>query len=305
MHARTAPRPHLHDLPLILVASPPDPAGEPAASPVAAVAVGPIQIGGPSLALIAGPCAIEDRDTVLAAARGLAAICDRAGVPLVFKASFDKANRTSGRSPRGVGLNAGLEILAEVRREIGAPITTDLHDPAQAEPVAEVADLLQIPAFLCRQTDLLVAAGRTGRPVNIKKGPFLAPDAVSHALDKALGAGAAGVMVTERGTTFGHGDLVVDFRSLLWMRRHGAPVVFDATHASQRPILGGDRTGGDRGVGVALGRAAVAVGVDALFAEVHPDPARAQSDADVQLPLGSFASILDGWIRIDRARRTR
>jgi 2-dehydro-3-deoxyphosphooctonate aldolase (KDO 8-P synthase) len=267
------------------------------------VDVGGVELGGPRLALIAGPCAIEDPETTLAAARGLAAICGALGVPWVFKASFDKANRTSGSSFRGVGLGPGLDVLRAVRAELGVPVTTDVHEPHQVEAVAEVAELLQIPAFLCRQTDLLVAAGRTGRAVNVKKGPFLAPLDLGHAVEKAAGAGARGVLVTERGTTFGCGDLVVDFRSLVWLRQLGVPVVFDATHAAQRPAAHGDRSGGDRTLGIALGRAAVAVGVDALFAEVHPDPARARSDADTQLPLDGFREVLAGWLAVDEVSR--
>ncbi|MEZ4239894.1 MAG: 3-deoxy-8-phosphooctulonate synthase [Myxococcota bacterium] len=267
------------------------------------VDVGGVRFGGPQLALVAGPCAIEDAETTLSAARGLAAIARELGVPWVFKASFDKANRTSGGSFRGVGLTEGLAVLRAVRDELGVPVTTDVHEPGQAEAVAEVAALLQIPAFLCRQTDLLVAAGRTGRAVNVKKGPFLAPRDLGHAVEKAAAAGAGGVLVTERGTTFGYGDLVVDFRSLVWLRELGVPVVFDATHSAQRPAAHGDRSGGDRALGVALGRAAAAVGVDALFAEVHPDPARARSDADTQLPLGGFRDVLRSWLAVDAAQR--
>ncbi|MEQ1502241.1 MAG: 3-deoxy-8-phosphooctulonate synthase [Myxococcota bacterium] len=268
------------------------------------VDVGGVRIGGGALALIAGPCVIEDRDTVLAAARGLSALCRSAGIPLVFKASFDKANRTSGRSFRGLGLDAGLAVLRAVKDELGLPITTDVHEPGQADAVAAVADLLQVPAFLCRQTDLLTACGATGRAVNVKKGPFVAPLDLGHAVDKVRAAGAAGVLVTERGTTFGYHDLVVDFRSLIWLRSLGVPVVFDATHSAQRPGALGDRSGGDRTLAVALGRAACAIGVDAVFAEVHPDPSRARSDADTQLPLDGFGAVLAGWAAIARLAGT-
>lgn len=265
------------------------------------VDIGPVTVGGGGLVLIAGPCVIEDEATVLEAARGLVRICGSLGVPLIFKASFDKANRTSGRSFRGAGLDEGLRILDRVKAELGIPVTTDVHEPHQAEPIARTVDLLQIPAFLCRQTDLLVACGRTGRAVNVKKGPFVAPLDLGHAVDKLRDAGAGGILLTERGTTFGYHDLVVDFRALVWMRELGVPVVFDATHSAQRPGANGDRSGGDRRFALPLGRAAAAVGVDALFAEVHPDPARARSDADTQLPLATFAEVLASWLAVHRA----
>jgi 2-dehydro-3-deoxyphosphooctonate aldolase (KDO 8-P synthase) len=265
---------------------------------VTAVQVGPLSVGGGQLALIAGPCAIEDEETTLAAARGLHEVTRALGVPWIFKASFDKANRTSGSSFRGVGIEEGLRVLARLKAELGCPVTTDVHEPAQAERVAEVVDLLQVPAFLCRQTDLLVACGRTGRAVNIKKGQFLAPLDMGHALDKVRQAGASGVLLTERGTSFGYHDLVVDYRGLVWMRSLGVPIVFDATHSTQRPSAHGDRSGGDHTLAMALGSAAVAVGVDAIFAEVHPDPARARSDADTQLPLAGFTPVLRRWLAL-------
>jgi 2-dehydro-3-deoxyphosphooctonate aldolase (KDO 8-P synthase) len=246
---------------------------------------------------------IEDEATVLETARGLVRICGDLGVPLIFKASFDKANRTSGHSFRGTGLDEGLRILALVKAELGVPVTTDVHEPHQAEPIAEIVDLLQVPAFLCRQTDLLVACARTGRPVNVKKGPFLAPRDLGPAVDKLRDAGAGGVLLTERGTTFGYHDLVVDFRSLVWMRELGVPVVFDATHSAQKPAAHGDRSGGERRFALTLGRAAAAVGVDALFAEVHPDPRRARSDAETQLPLASFGDVLRSWLSVHRSER--
>jgi len=255
----------------------------------AQVQVGPTTIGDGGLTLIAGPCVLEERDRVLRIAEGLRHHADAAGLPLVFKASFDKANRTSLGSYRGPGLDAGLALLAEVRERFDVPVTTDVHEPAQAAAVAQVADLLQIPAFLCRQTDLLRAAAATGRPVNVKKGQFLAPSAVGPLVEKL--AGAAGVLLTERGTSFGHGDLVVDYRGLPEMRRF-APVVFDCTHSTQRPGAHGGRSGGDRSLALPLARAAVAVGIDALFAEVHDDPAAARSDADTQLPLGALPHLL-------------
>lgn len=255
------------------------------------VSVGPVRFGGGSLAVIAGPCMLETEELALEVARALVGVSRSTGLSVVFKGSFDKANRTSGTSPRGPGLSRGLAILAAVREETGLPVTTDLHEPGQAESVAEVVDLLQIPAFLCRQTDLLVAAGGTGRPVNLKKGPFLAPTAVAPAADKLREAGADGVMVTERGTTFGHGDLVVDFRGLRWMSELGLPVVFDATHAVQRPATVAGASGGDRRLAPGLARAAVALGVDAVFCEVHPNPPAALSDAATQLPLAWAPSL--------------
>lgn len=250
------------------------------------VRVGPHRVGGDGgLVVIAGPCMLESEARVLTVARGLLDASRASGLPVIFKGSFDKANRTSADSPRGPGLARGLEMLALVQTETGLPVTTDLHEPGQAEAVAEVVDLIQIPAFLCRQTDLLVAAGGTGRPVNLKKGPFLAPTAVAPAVDKLAGAGAPGVMVTERGTTFGHGDMVVDFRGLAWMRELGIPVVFDATHSVQRPATTSGTSGGERRLAPGLARAAVAMGVDAVFCEIHDEPEVALSDAATQLPL--------------------
>ncbi len=213
-----------------------------------------------------------------------------AGRPLVFKASFDKANRSSLDAFRGPGLQEGLRLLAEVKERTGLAITTDVHEPGQCEAVAQVADLIQIPAFLARQTDLITAAAATGRPVNIKKGQFLAPSAMAHAADKARRAGDGGVLLTERGTSFGYGDLVVDMRAITLMSRF-APVVFDATHSVQQP--GDGVTGGQREFVLPLVRAAVAVGAHAVFAEVHPDPDRARSDAGSQWPLQRVSEIWD------------
>ncbi len=256
------------------------------------VRVGGVAVGDGALVLIAGPCVLEEPERVLRIARGLRDAAGAAGVPLVFKASFDKANRTSVGAFRGPGLEAGLELLARVRAEVGLPVTTDVHEPWQAERVAEVVDLLQVPAFLCRQTDLLVACGRTGRPVNVKRGQFADPRSMGHAVDKVRSAGDGGVLLTERGTSFGHGDLVVDPRALVWLREHGVPVVFDATHSAQRPSALGDRSGGDRELVPALARAAVAVGVDAVFLEVHDDPGSARSDAATQWPLDRVPGLL-------------
>ncbi len=245
---------------------------------------------GAPLALIAGPCVIESAESCLEQARAVAAIAREAEFPLVFKASFDKANRTSMNSYRGPGFEEGLNILASVRRELGLPVVTDIHTPDQAERAGEVVDIIQVPAFLCRQTDVLTAAGRTGKPVNVKKGQFLAPDQMAHAVAKVLagveraGVAAGGVILTERGTTFGHGDLVVDMRGLAVMRRTGWPVVFDGTHSVQKPGGLGSASGGERDMVPVLVRAAVAAGIDGLFIETHPEPQKALSDAACVLP---------------------
>jgi 2-dehydro-3-deoxyphosphooctonate aldolase (KDO 8-P synthase) len=240
--------------------------------------VGRAQVGpGHPLLLIAGPCVIEGEAQTIAAARKVAEVARRQGLSAVFKCSFDKANRTSGKSFRGPGLTQGLRVLAKVKEETGLPVLTDVHEPAQCAKVAEVADVLQIPAFLCRQTDLLLAAAATGRPVNVKKGQFLAPTDMKNVVAKLVEAGCRDVLLTERGATFGYHDLVVDFRGLVAMRKF-APVCFDATHSVQQPGGQGDRTGGDRSLAPPLARAAAAVGIDALFCEVHEDPDRALSD---------------------------
>ncbi len=253
------------------------------------VNVGGVVIGGGRpFALIAGPCVIESVDHALRTAHSLAVACRARDIPLVYKSSFDKANRTSGSSFRGVGIELGLAALARVRREIGIPVTTDIHEPAQAAIVAKVVDLIQIPAFLCRQTDLVVAAGATGKPVNLKKAQHMAPGDMKFAAEKVKSR----VLLTERGTAFGYGDLVVDFRSLAEMRQT-APVVLDVTHSAQRRE--GAITGGDRALAEMYGRAGLAVGVDAIFAEVHPDPARAPSDAATQIPMDQLDRILGSW----------
>ncbi|HEX9602520.1 MAG TPA: 3-deoxy-8-phosphooctulonate synthase [Myxococcales bacterium] len=240
--------------------------------------VGRAEVGpGHPLLLIAGPCVIEGEAQTLAAARKVADVAQRHGLPAVFKCSFDKANRTSGKSFRGPGLTQGLRVLARVKQETGLPVLTDVHEVAQCAPAAEVADVLQIPAFLCRQTDLLLAAGGTGRAVNVKKGQFLAPSDMKNVVAKLLEAGCRDMLLTERGVTFGYHDLVVDFRGLIALRKL-APVCFDATHSVQQPGGQGDRTGGDRTLAPPLARAAAAVGIDALFCEVHEDPDRALSD---------------------------
>jgi len=256
--------------------------------------VGSIPVGeGHPLALIAGPCVIEGEAFALRHADRLREIAARHGLPLIFKSSFDKANRTSGKSFRGPGLTEGLRMLAKVKRETGLPLLTDVHQENQIGPAAEVVDVLQIPAFLCRQTDLLLAAGRSGRAVNVKKGQFLAPDEMKNAVDKLAEAGCRDVLITERGSTFGYHNLVVDMRGLLEMRAF-APVCFDATHSVQRPGggAGGTTTGGDRRLAPPLARAATAVGIDALFCEVHEAPEQAKSDGPNSLTFEQWDELL-------------
>lgn len=259
--------------------------------------------GGAPLALIAGPCVIESERHVLTMARALARLAAEAGVPFIFKSSFDKANRSSAGSFRGPGLKEGLRILKVVQSEVAVPVLSDIHEPAQAEAAAEVLDILQIPAFLCRQTDLLTAAGRTGKPVNIKKGQFLSPWEMQNAVDKVRSAGNERVLVTERGSSFGYQNLVVDFRSLVVMRETGCPIVMDATHSVQHPGGLGDRSGGDALYIPFLARAAAAVGIDALFCEVHDDPAAAKSDGPNSLPLDAVAPLLRQVVAIDAVVR--
>lgn len=269
--------------------------------PERTVAVGSKILGDGELFLIAGPCVLEDRDLVLSTAESLAAFARARDLPFIFKSSFDKANRTSGGSFRGPGMDEGLDLLGEVRAELGVPVITDVHLPDQCATVAEVADMLQIPAFLCRQTDLLVAASETGKPVNVKKGQFLSPWDMKHAAQKCGEAGASGVLVTERGSSFGYGRLVVDMAGLAHMRATGCPVVFDATHSVQLPGGLGGRTGGDRELVPHLARAAVATGwVDGLFFEVHPDPDQAPSDGPNMVRLDRFADILDSILAVHR-----
>lgn len=260
--------------------------------------------GGAPLAFIAGPCVIESERHVLLMAHALRKAADAAGVPFIFKSSFDKANRSSAGSFRGPGLLEGLRILKAVKSEVGVPVLSDIHEPSQAGPAAEVLDILQIPAFLCRQTDLLVAAGRTGRPVNIKKGQFLSPGEIRNAVDKVRSAGNERVLVTERGASFGYQNLVVDFRSLVVMKETGCPVVMDATHSVQHPGGLGDRSGGDARFIPFLARAAAAVGIDALFCEVHDDPRAAKSDGPNSLPLGAVGELLRQVIAIDAIVRS-
>jgi 2-dehydro-3-deoxyphosphooctonate aldolase (KDO 8-P synthase) len=277
-------------------------------TPTREVAVGPVRIGGGQpLALIGGPCAIENEKHALMTAERLAGIAAARGVPFVYKSSYDKANRSSVGSYRGPGLVEGLRILDRVRTAVGVPVLSDVHQVSEVGPAAEVLDVLQIPAFLCRQTDLLLAAGRSGKPVNVKKGQFVAPRDMGNVVEKLLSTGNAAVLLTERGTSFGYNNLVVDFRSLADMRELGYPVVFDATHAVQLPGAGGSRSGGERKYVPALARAAVAFGVDALFMEMHEDPDRTMadgrplSDGPNMLRIDDLPRLLDDLLAIRQA----
>lgn len=266
---------------------------------IAPVAIGPYRCGpGQPLLLIAGPCVLETPDRTREIAEKLQTLSERADVNVVFKASFDKANRTSLAARRGPGIEEGLRMLEQVTAETGLPTTTDIHLPDQAAAVAEVCSLLQIPAFLARQTDLLVAAAATGRPVNVKKGQFMSPDDMQYVVEKLKHSDAAGVLLCERGTFFGYGRLVNDMQSLPLMRALGVPVVFDATHSVQRPGGLGGATGGNREMVEPLARAAIAIGVDALFFETHPDPATSPSDGPNMIPLSQFPQLVDRLLRI-------
>jgi 2-dehydro-3-deoxyphosphooctonate aldolase (KDO 8-P synthase) len=272
--------------------------------PVNAVQLGPVTVGGGApLVLVAGPCVIESEAHAIGLAHAIKAIAARVGVPYVFKASFDKANRTSITSFRGPGLDEGLRVLARVKADAGVPILTDIHDAAQAAPVAEVADVLQIPAFLSRQTDLIVAAARTGRAVNIKKGQFLAPLDVRHAVRKVTDAGNPNVVVTERGFSFGYNNLVVDMRAFPMMRELGWPVIFDVTHSLQLPGGGDGVTAGLAQYITPLASAGVAAGVDGVFLEVHEDPSKAKSDAQNALALDRLEALLRRLVRLDAIAR--
>jgi 2-dehydro-3-deoxyphosphooctonate aldolase (KDO 8-P synthase) len=251
-----------------------------------------VTIGGRDPTFILGPCVIESEKFVRRMAQKIAKICDAENISFVFKASYDKANRTSVKSFRGIGARDGCEILASISRELKIPVTTDVHSPAEAEMAGEFIDLLQIPAFLCRQTDLLRAAAETGRAVNVKKGQFLAPWDVKNIAEKLEKFGATQFLFTERGTTFGYNNLVADFRSLAWIREAGFRVIFDATHSVQRPAGAGDSTSGDGELAPVLARAAMAAGCDGIFMEVHENPAHALSDGPNQLPLKSLPKIL-------------
>ncbi|MGE4221271.1 MAG: 3-deoxy-8-phosphooctulonate synthase [Alphaproteobacteria bacterium] len=257
------------------------------------------------LTLIAGPCAVESRQHALETARALAEIAARLGIGLIYKSSFDKANRTSVDSPRGIGMADGLSILAEVRETVGCPVLTDVHEPQQCAPVAEAVDVLQIPAFLCRQTDLLVAAGKTGRAVNVKKGQFLAPWDMANVVRKIAATGNPNTLVCERGASFGYNALVSDMRSLPILAATGCPVVFDATHSVQQPGGQGSVSGGQREFVPVLARAAVAIGVAAVFMETHQDPDRAPSDGPNMVKLQDLPDILETLTAFDKLAKAR
>jgi 2-dehydro-3-deoxyphosphooctonate aldolase (KDO 8-P synthase) len=257
--------------------------------------------GGSPLLWIAGPCVIESRDQTLSIADTLARLADRLGIQLVFKASFDKANRSSGKSFRGPGIDAGLKVLADVKTMTGLPVTTDVHETTQVSPVAQVVDLIQIPAFLARQTYLLLAAGRSGKPVNVKKGQFMAPWDMRNVVAKMDEVGNPNLLLTERGSTFGYGNLVADMRAIPWMQDLGRPVIFDATHSVQTPGSQGDRTGGDRRMVAYLARAAVAAGCDGVFVETHPRPDTAPSDGPNMIALDDLPRLIEQCTRIRQA----
>jgi 2-dehydro-3-deoxyphosphooctonate aldolase (KDO 8-P synthase) len=262
-----------------------------------------VEFGGERLAVIGGPCVIESLDLCRTVAGRLVEICARLDIGCVFKASFDKANRTSVESFRGPGIEKGLEILAQIRTEFGVPVLTDVHETWQADPAGQTVDILQIPAFLCRQTDLLLACGRTGKTVNVKKGQFVAPHDMVNAVRKIESTGNRRILLSERGSSFGYNQLVADMTSIPVMRETGYPVVFDATHSVQRPGGLGNASGGNRQFIPTLVKAAVAAGADALFLETHPDPDRALSDAASQLPLDELEGLLKSALRVWEAVR--
>lgn len=257
------------------------------------IRVGPVTIGDGSLTVIAGPCLAESEALCDEVCGSLKELCRELGLPYVFKASYDKANRSSVQTERGSGIDVGLGILRAIARRFEVPTTTDVHLPAEAAIAAEVVDLIQIPAFLSRQSDMLEAAAKTGKPVNVKKGQFLAPWDAKNIVDKLRAFGANGILLTERGVTFGYNALVVDMPGLEIMRSFGVPVCFDATHSAQRPGAGGTFSGGARDTVPAMTRAAVAVGIDAVFVEVHPNPAKALSDSETQWPLARARELLE------------
>ena len=263
--------------------------------------IGEHVIGTGNLTVMAGPCSLESLELGLEVARTMKALCAERGLPYVFKASFDKANRTSIHTWRGPGLEKGLSQLAQIKQEVGVPILTDIHESCQAEPVGRVADVLQIPAFLCRQTDLLVAAAKTGKIINIKKAQFLAPEDMAYAAAKCREAGNDRVILCERGTMMGYHRLVVDMTGLPAMRELGYPIMFDATHSVQRPGGLGGMSGGDYRLALPLARAAAAVGIDALFAETHPNPKEAKSDGPNMIPLSEMGDFLDQVLAIHNA----
>jgi len=270
---------------------------------VRTVTVGAVRVGGPALALIAGPCVIESERLCLRVAEALRELTARLRMPFIFKASYDKANRSSVRSFRGLGMAAGLKVLAKVKASVGVPVLTDVHCVEEVAAAAEVCDVLQIPAFLCRQTDLLVAVAKSGRVANVKKGQFLAPGDMKNVVEKVENAGCRRLLLTERGTTFGYNNLVADMRSLPIMRAFGYPVIFDATHSVQAPGGAGDRSGGDARFAPVLARAAVAAGCDGVFVETHPDPSSALSDGPNMIRLRDMRGILENLCAIQEALR--
>ena len=259
--------------------------------------------GGAPLVLIAGPCVIEGPERTLRIGRAVAEIAERLGLPYIFKASFDKANRSSFSAFRGPGLTEGLRILADIKQELGVPVLSDIHEMGQVVPAAQVLDVLQIPAFLCRQTDLLHAAAQSGLPVSVKKGQFLSPAEMKNVVNKLEQSGCRSILLTERGSSFGYNNLVVDMRSVSILRSFGYPVVFDATHSVQLPGGGGDRSAGQREFVPVLSRAAAAVGIDALFLEVHDDPAQALSDGPNMVPVGELEALLTQVLAVDQSIR--
>ena len=275
-------------------------------TPNPVVKVGSVEIGNAKpLSIIAGPCAMESRDHALEMAIALKDVARKAGVGLIYKSSFDKANRTSANSARGLGFELALPIFAEIRERVGVPVLTDVHEREQCAPVAEAVDVLQIPAFLCRQTDLLIAAAETGRVVNVKKGQFLAPWDMKNVIAKVTGAGNPNVLTTERGVSFGYNTLVSDMRALPILAKLGAPVVFDATHSVQQPGGQGTASGGERDMVPVLARAAVAIGVAAVFMETHQDPDKAPSDGSNMLKLKDLPELLAELVEIDRIAKRR
>ena len=269
-----------------------------------AVKIGNVTVGGGApLVLIAGPCVLEGAERTLKIGREIQAIAGRLGIPYIFKASFDKANRSSFHAFRGPGLTEGLKMLADIKKELGVPVLSDIHEVSQAGPASAVLDVLQIPAFLCRQTDLLHASAQTGLPVNVKKGQFLSPAEMKNVVTKLEESGCRSILLTERGSSFGYNNLVVDMRSLAILRSFGYPVVFDATHSVQLPGGGGDRSAGQREFVPVLARAAAAVGIDALFLEVHDNPSEALSDGPNMVPLSELESLLTQVLAVDRAVR--
>jgi len=270
------------------------------------VKIGDFEVGNDlPLAIIAGPCAMESRQHALDMSGALKDISEKLGFKLIYKTSYDKANRTSAKSPRGVGLQTAGPVFKEIRETVGCPVITDVHDPRDCDPVAECVDVLQIPAFLCRQTELIETAGRTGKPVHVKKGQFLAPGDMKNVVEKLDGVGNPNVLVCERGVSFGYNTLVSDMRSIPIMAQTGCPVVFDATHSVMQPGGEGDRSGGDRRFVPVLARAAVAIGVAAVFMETHEDPDSAPSDGPNMVRLADFPAVVETLLELDQLAKKR